>query len=91
MYFCHLFGALAQLARVLDWQSKGRGFDSHTLHKNCRSGIYAYLVKFKPIATILSGLFFGAFDFEATLVPYPRPNLGIPIEIQLAYINGRYN
>lgn len=30
---CHFLGALAQLARVLDWQSKGRGFDSHTLHK----------------------------------------------------------
>ena len=25
-------GALAQLARALDWQSKGHGFDSHTLH-----------------------------------------------------------
>lgn len=27
------FGALAQLARALDWQSKGQGFDSPTLHK----------------------------------------------------------
>lgn len=25
-------GALAQLARVSDWQSEGHGFDSHTLH-----------------------------------------------------------
>lgn len=25
-------GVLAQLARVLDWQSRGHGFDSHTLH-----------------------------------------------------------
>ena len=31
-YFCILNGALAQLARVLDWQSRGHGFDSHTLH-----------------------------------------------------------
>ena len=27
-----LTGVLAQLARALDWQSKGHGFDSHTLH-----------------------------------------------------------
>ena len=26
-------GAIAQLARVLDWQSRGRGFDSLWLHK----------------------------------------------------------
>jgi hypothetical protein len=25
-------GALAQLARALDWQSKGQGFDSPMLH-----------------------------------------------------------
>lgn len=25
-------GALAQLARAFDWQSRGREFDSHTLH-----------------------------------------------------------
>lgn len=31
--FASYHGALAQLARVLDWQSKGHGFDSHTLHK----------------------------------------------------------
>jgi hypothetical protein len=29
-----LSGALAQLARVSDWQSEGHGFDSHTLHGN---------------------------------------------------------
>ena len=33
LYFCSRFGALAQLARALDWQSKGHGFDSRTLHK----------------------------------------------------------
>lgn len=26
-------GDVAQLARALDWQSRGRGFDSHLLHK----------------------------------------------------------
>jgi hypothetical protein len=25
-------GGVAQLARVLDWQSKGRGFEPHHLH-----------------------------------------------------------
>jgi hypothetical protein len=28
-------GVLAQLARALDWQSKGQGFDSPILHKEC--------------------------------------------------------
>jgi hypothetical protein len=27
-------GVLAQLARALDWQSKGQGFDSLTLHNS---------------------------------------------------------
>ena len=31
-YFCQLYGVLAQLARALDWQSKGQGFDSPILH-----------------------------------------------------------
>lgn len=33
MYFYSTNGVLAQLARVLDWQSRGHGFDSRTLHK----------------------------------------------------------
>ena len=28
-----LHGVLAQLARALDWQSKGQGFDSPILHQ----------------------------------------------------------
>ena len=31
--FASRLGALAQLARVSDWQSEGHGFDSRTLHK----------------------------------------------------------
>ena len=31
-YICPAFGALAQLARVLDWQSRGHRFDSGMLH-----------------------------------------------------------
>lgn len=26
------YGDVAQLARALDWQSRGRGFESHLLH-----------------------------------------------------------
>ena len=39
--FLHLLfsdGALAQLARAFDWQSRGREFDSHTLHKKNTCG-----------------------------------------------------
>ena len=31
-------GALAQLARAFDWQSRGREFDSHTLHRKYTCG-----------------------------------------------------
>ncbi len=31
--FAAYSGVLAQLARALDWQSKGQGFDSPILHK----------------------------------------------------------
>ena len=31
--FDPLYGDVAQLARALDWQSRGRGFESHLLHK----------------------------------------------------------
>ena len=27
-----MIGDVAQLARALDWQSRGRGFESHLLH-----------------------------------------------------------
>ena len=37
-YLCTaIFGVLAQLARVFDWQSKGHRFDSDILHKLCIS------------------------------------------------------
>ncbi len=31
-YICSLIGALAQLARAFDWQSRGQRFDSVMLH-----------------------------------------------------------
>lgn len=33
LYLRHNHGDVAQLARVLDWQSRGRGFEPHLLHK----------------------------------------------------------
>ncbi len=39
-------GDVAQLARALDWQSRGRGFESHLLHKDI----------FFKCQTILSGI-----------------------------------
>ena len=32
LYICSLVGALAQLARAFDWQSRGHRFDSDMLH-----------------------------------------------------------
>ena len=33
MYNITVLGGIAQLARVLDWQSRGRGFESLYLHQ----------------------------------------------------------
>ena len=33
LYLRHSHGDVAQLARVLDWQSRGRGFEPHRLHQ----------------------------------------------------------
>ncbi len=44
-------GDVAQLARALDWQSRGRGFESHLLH----------LIPCKPLL-ILGVCFFGVLD-----------------------------
>ena len=42
--FAHFFGGLAQLARALDWQSKGQGFDSPILHHLLKSSSpYPYM------------------------------------------------
>ena len=44
---------------------------------------FKYLIKFKPLATIV-GLAYNMFCFEAAFVPYVHPKIGIPIEIQIA-------
>ena len=31
-YYIFFSGGVAQMARAFDWQSRGRGFDSHLLH-----------------------------------------------------------
>lgn len=33
VYLPHLNGDVAQLARALAWHARGRGFDSHLLHR----------------------------------------------------------
>ena len=33
VYICTTNGDVAQMARVLDWQSRGRGFEPHLLHR----------------------------------------------------------
>ena len=33
LYLCPVLGVIAQLARVLQWHCRGRGFDSHWLHR----------------------------------------------------------
>lgn len=38
LYICDRNGDVAQLARVLDWQSRGRGFEPHLLHKKTLKG-----------------------------------------------------
>ena len=53
-----LIGDVAQLARALDWQSRGRGFESHLLHQSGillisrqRSAFYLFLYNFKLAIT----------------------------------------
>lgn len=54
--FIFNFGGLAQLARALDWQSKGHGFDSHNLH-----------LKIKELQIICNSFLFACFLPELSL------------------------
>ncbi len=57
LYFCAslkkttfrkiIYGALAQLARALDWQSKGQGFDSPMLHQRVSEMVPFFLTNFR--------------------------------------------
>ena len=53
------YGALAQLARVLDWQSRGHGFDSHTLHIKTEDSRKFLLLSFYCL-TIFRALLFSS-------------------------------
>ena len=44
------------------------------------------LLKFKPLATVM-GAIFGMFDVEFAAVPYLHPKIGIPVELQIAFID----
>ena len=46
---------------------------------------WAGLVRLRPLATIIP-LMLGGFEIVADWVPYVSPNVGIPIEIDFAYI-----
>jgi hypothetical protein len=48
---------------------------------------FGLLIKFKPFYTI-AGFFLGGFDFGLAVVPYVTPNVGIPIDVEFAAING---
>ncbi len=49
--FAVLFGDVAQLARALAWHARGRGFESHLLHK---TPLIAELVGFLISATTIA-------------------------------------
>ena len=49
---------------------------------------FAWLVKFKPLATIGVAILLGRFNFELSGVCYVTPRIGIPIEYQVAAIDG---
>ena len=56
-------GDVAQLARVLDWQSRGRGFEPHLLHKKAYIDLTTSLN-----CTILRGFcFLGVFKKDIFL------------------------
>ena len=42
-YIKHNCGGIAQLARVLDWQSRGQGFDSLYLHQKTHNAFVCFL------------------------------------------------
>ena len=57
MYICNVVkekGALAHLARALDWQSKGDEFESRMLH----------IFDSKAMQEFLYSLFFSSFTFK---------------------------
>lgn len=56
--FSYSFGGIAQLARVLDWQSRGRGFESPYLHHNSKIDTRSYLIypKYQPVCPCFNDL-----------------------------------
>ena len=45
--YLHPFGDVAQLARALGWQPRGRGFEPHLLHvKKAKTVVLAFLFVF---------------------------------------------
>ena len=47
---------------------------------------FTCMVKFKPLATVI-GAILGVFDFEIAIVPYLHPKIGVPVELQVGFVN----
>lgn len=60
-------GDVAQLARVLDWQSRGRGFEPHLLHKKTvciKQDGFFYFSFFKSSATFSNSAYQSSPNFR---------------------------
>ncbi|MDR1591615.1 MAG: hypothetical protein LBS16_01850 [Prevotellaceae bacterium] len=44
-------------------------------------------VRFKPLATLVSMVAMGGLDFITVVVPYVHPKIGIPVEVELVYVD----
>ena len=62
VYFSQIIGDVAQLARALDWQSRGRGFEPHLLHEeNYRNVVLFFALYLHPYLHPMS--FFYTFGY----------------------------
>lgn len=60
----HFFGDVAQLVRVLAWQARSRGFESHLLHKSRLFKAAFYFPLFKSSATFSSSEYQSSPNFR---------------------------
>ena len=62
--------------------------ETDTVHTQKNSTIPSFhtTVRFKPAALLVSAVAYRAVDLEFVIVPYVHPKIGIPVEMQLVYI-----
>jgi hypothetical protein len=58
--------------------------------ENTAQSNFRTIIRFKPAATLLTAVLYRAVDLELVMVPYVHPNIGIPVEVQFAYMQGIY-